>query len=35
LGALAPGRYRIRVTVATGAGSVSEEGFLTVVKGGG
>jgi hypothetical protein len=30
---LAPGRYRLRVTVSGTSGSVSEDGFLTVVKG--
>jgi hypothetical protein len=29
---LDPGRYRVRVTVTGAGGSVSEEGYLTVVK---
>jgi hypothetical protein len=33
LGDLEPGRYRIRVTVSSGVGSVTEEGVLTVVRG--
>lgn len=33
LGNLQPGRYRLRVTVSGAGGSVSEEGYLTVVRG--
>ncbi len=35
LGNLEPGRYRLRVTVSGAGGSVSEEGYLTVVRGDG